>query len=46
MFDNFDLYETCEEYYNEKHAFDYYQYYLTNEERLEEREGADETCHQ
>lgn len=44
MFDNFDMYETCEEYYNEKHAFDYYQYYLMNEEALEieiKEEGVD-----
>lgn len=33
MFDDFDLYETCEEYY-EGHIIDSYQYYLMNENPL------------
>ena len=34
MFDDFDLYESCEEYYNEKKYVDSYQYFLTDENRI------------
>ena len=31
MFDNFDLYESCEEYYENRHVIDSYQYFLSHE---------------
>lgn len=36
MFDNFDLYVSCEEYYD--NHFNSYMYYLTDENRLKEYE--------
>lgn len=33
MFDNFDLYESCEEYYG-NHVIDSYQYFLSHEDEL------------
>ena len=37
MFDNFDLYVSCEEYYN-RHS-DSYMYYLTDENRFDEEDN-------
>ena len=34
MFDDFDLYETCEEYYEAGHVIDSYDYFSTHEEEL------------
>ena len=34
MFDDFDLYESCEEYYGRCHVVDSYQYFLSHEEEL------------
>lgn len=37
MFDNFDLYVSCEEYYDS--SFNSYMYYLTDENRLDENDN-------
>lgn len=41
MFDDFDLYESCEEYYSRNRVIDSYQYYLTDENRITDDEEED-----